>query len=394
VLTTTSRLRRVTALAAALTVAAGSSTACSSWSPPRDAGALAIVVGVRNNMPMPTLLSEAQEILHTAVLSKDRLFVIGVSGDPKTLLDEQITSECDGAQACDGFAADYEAGLGERLSQPDARANSGEADTLAAILLAARSLAKVDTHGPRQMVVVDSGLQTSGDLLLQAPGAMGAEPAAVVRQLGGEDGKLKDLANISVLYSGLGAVHAPQEPLSSEQRQRLWTLWKTILETGGASATLDEAALPDEPPLPDLPAVTAVQLDDQKPRTDPLGCTTVRADQVGFVADQAVFVDPGKAREVLKPIADGLVQAQRAATVIGTTALPEDPPYPLSAARAQLVVEELSALGVPPTLLTSGGVGTNFDSWVDPAQPDGSVNETLAVQNRLVFITPVGAKCQ
>jgi hypothetical protein len=106
----------------------------------------------------------------------------------------------------------------------------------------------------------------------------------------------------------------------------------------------------------------------------------------------ALGVTMASTREVLKPVAEQLRSTGLTATVIGTTALPESPPYPLSNQRSGRVADELVALGVPRTALTTAGVGIQFSGYVPPFR-DGRFVETLAVQDRLVIISPIGQQC-
>ena len=122
------------------------------------------------------------------------------------------------------------------------------------------------------------------------------------------------------------------------------------------------------------------------------GCVRLREDQVGFLPDQANLRDANTAGNVLEPVAATLRSSGQSATLIGTTALPEDPPYALSTARAEAILGLLVSLGVDRKKLTAVGVGTNFGDYVSPLS-DGRFNETIAVQDRLVIIVPGGVKC-
>jgi outer membrane protein OmpA-like peptidoglycan-associated protein len=384
--------RRNVAMACGLAVVTSiGAAACSSQTPPHKSGGLAIVAGGRSNMPRLQLTSAALKMHDDAVLSSDELFIIGVSGKPDVLYTEKIENECDDKTTCDSVVRDYRAQTEELLAATAAKAD--EADTLGAIILAARSLTAVTGDGPKRILVVDNGLQTTGDLPLQTPGALAVDPAVEAADLAGAD-KLRDLKGVEILFTGLGARYDPQKTLSSGTLGKLETLWKTVLEAGGARVTIDRAPLAE-----DQPAGKALPLVTEVPDTDVVtstgnGCFRIREDQVGFKPDQAVFVDAGKARKVLEPIAAELKAMKVKANVIGTTAYPEKDPVnnPLSHQRAKAVVDVLVSFGVSRSLLLPDGVGIQFAGYKDPVQ-NGKRNEVIAVQNRLVIISPVGGAC-
>jgi outer membrane protein OmpA-like peptidoglycan-associated protein len=384
--------RRSLALTGGLAMATSMSVAaCGSWNPPHERGGLAIVAGGRSNMPKLQLTGAAMKMHDEAVLSGDDLFIVGVSGSPEVLYSEQIENDCDDETTCDAVLRDYRIQTEQLLAATAAKA--AEADTLGAIVLAARSLTAVTGSGPRRILVIDNGLQTAGDMPLQSPGALSVDPKIEAADLSGAD-KLRDLKDVEILFTGLGARFDPQTKLSSTALSKLEALWTTVLEGGGARVTIDRAPLAEDRPAGTaLPAVTVVAGDDQITPTG-TGCFRIRADQVGFKPDQAEFVDANAARKVLEPIALELKEKNVKANVIGTTAYPEADPIrnPLSHARAEAVVKVLVQLGVPRSLLLPDGVGIQFAGYRNPVQ-NGKRNELIAVQNRLVIISPVGASC-
>lgn len=362
--------------------------ACNGPEPPREPGATALVVGGRANMPSPQLTPATRVQLEEAFLSRDELVVVDVSGDPGAER-RTLSHECGSEPACDGALADFFRDLGGQVA--GVRAEVPEADTLGAILLAANELKVADEDGPWQVIVIDSGLQTVGAMPLYTPGALSVEWEAVVEPW--DDSFLSDLADVEVLWIGLGATHEPQPELPPGERTRLERLWTGVLEAGDAEVKFSSEGLDqDLAPADGVPEVTAVVFEEQADDPDGL-CFRIRDDEVGFLGDEAVFREPELAREVLAPIAEELLDKQLSVTVVGTTALPEDPPYPLSHQRAEAVVEVLAELGVPRSSLVAGGVGTNFAGYKKPVDDRGNFVETLAAQYRLVLIEPVGRQC-
>jgi outer membrane protein OmpA-like peptidoglycan-associated protein len=358
--------------------------------PPHDPGGVALVVGGRSNMPRPALTGQAREHVQEAFRSRDTVFIIGVSGTPKLLYTEKIKSRCDSERACDAAAKDY-------LHKVDAlvakvTADSPEADQLGAIATAADRLRALTGKGPRRIVVIDNGLQTVGDMPLQAPGALAVDPqeqaASVV-----QNKSLPSLAGIDVLLNSLGTGYAPQPDLGRPAQLRVEELWRAVLTKAGARVTIVPNELDEsQAPTPNQPAVTPVVL-DQRPVVGDGPCFRIREDQVGFQPGKDVFRDSAAAREVLAPIAEELKKQKLAISVIGTTALPEQPPFPLSTARAKRVAGVLSELGVHQNSMIIGGVGTGFSGFKPDTRLDGSLIPSLAMQNRLVIVNPVGRSC-
>lgn len=361
--------------------------------PPRShaAGAIALVVGGRSNMHRPRLSPQAHRLVQDAVLSGDTLFIVGVSGTSQPpLYTEDIATGCDSKPACDAVLRDYTTRINELLDE--VKAQSKEADTLGAITVAARSLAGVDKPGPKQLLVIDNGLQTTGALPLQSPGALAVAPTEQATYLA-KSGDLPDLRGVDVTLSGVGDSYRPQPPLTEGERKNLVALWTAILRKAGAlRVDADSAPLADEPPLVGLPSVTPI-VPDPTPVVAPSGCVRIREDQIGFLPNKAVFKDSSAAGRVLRPIVAEIVRKRAPVTVTGTTALPEDPPFPLSKARANAVISLLVGLGVDRRLLNPQGVGVNFPGFVPDEGPDGTLIPAKAQQNRLVIIQPAGGRC-
>jgi outer membrane protein OmpA-like peptidoglycan-associated protein len=247
--------------------------------------------------------------------------------------------------------------------------------------------------GPHRIVVVDNGLQSTGELPLTSDGALAVDPASVAKDLSTGQ-QLAYLDGTEILFTGLGAARAPQQPLPPADTVKLEKIWHSVLSAGGAKVRIDTATIPDDQPVAaGMPKVGVVKPDSEKLVPVKPHCYRIRGDKVGFVGDEAAFKDPDKAIKALRPIAEDLKQNKAAATVVGTTAYKErDPSNPLSHARAKAVAGVLTDLGVDERLLVLGGVGTNFPGYRNP-EVGGVRRETLAQQNRLVIISPVGESC-
>jgi outer membrane protein OmpA-like peptidoglycan-associated protein len=359
--------------------------------PPHPKGALALVVGHRNNMPRPQLVgSHGQQVVTDSIRSQDTLYVIDVSGDPRKVYRQEMTGRCDSVASCDNLARRNQGVMGQAISQ--VKASSPEANTLQAIAVAAQSIA--GEPDPKHIVVIDNGLQTTGEMPLQGPGALAANPDQVAQTLYDAGRLEKLLAGTDITLIGLGNGHAPQKTLSQHKLDQLKILWDKVLrKAGAANVYIESQPLSDEAPGEGLPAVSVVEAADD-PAPKPAPCIPLREDQVGFLPESAEFRDAELARRALQPIAQKIIAEKITATLKGTTALPRPTgPGSLPDRRAQAVKNMLVSLGTPAESLRTVGLGTNFTGYVDPTAPDGVFKETVAVQDRLVIIELAGARC-
>ena len=149
------------------------------------------------------------------------------------------------------------------------------------------------SSGPRQVYVLDSGLQTAAPLAFQ-DGLISEAPATVVDFLRASD-ELPDLTGISVTWIGLGDTAAPQATLTNAAYEQLKAIWSAILHASGAAqVTIDEAPLPLAPSLRRLPAVTPVAVPAlSNPASTPL-VVELSATSVDFVPNESQYLDPSR----------------------------------------------------------------------------------------------------
>jgi outer membrane protein OmpA-like peptidoglycan-associated protein len=159
-----------------------------------------------------------------------------------------------------------------------------------------------------------------------------------------------------------------------------------VVETAGGEVLLEERPLAEE---------TVVGLPDVSVVPVPAGPACVGATieltgaDVAFQPDSAEFVDAAAARAVLEPIAEQLVETAATATLTGTTADvgPIEGQRALGLSRAQAVLDELVALGVPASALTAVGLGSEFTGHVTDHDAAGNLLPGPAAANRKVIIT-------
>ena len=345
-------------------------------------GAAAFVVGARSNMPAPQLDGRAMGVLDRAVDNQSLAAIVVADGEPSVLGTMSLAVEGATSQARKASQDDNRQAVLDGIAA--ARADGEEADLLMGLELAARTLRSVETL-PHEIAVIDSGLSTVAPLDFTQPGLLEADPREVAESLSKQDA-LPDLEGIEVVFQGLGDTAAPQEPLSIAQRTNLIAIWRAVVETAGGEVLLEERPLAEE---------TVVGLPDVSVVPVPAGPACVGATieltgaDVAFQPDSAEFVDAAAARAVLEPIAEQLVETSATATLTGTTADvgPIEGQRALGLSRAQAVLDELVALGVPGEALTAVGLGSEFPGYVPDHHAAGDLLPGPAAANRKVIIT-------
>ncbi|HEV7450092.1 MAG TPA: OmpA family protein [Pseudonocardiaceae bacterium] len=349
-------------------------TGCSDNTAP---GALAVIVGAHSNMVAPSLLDTVNTEIDTAAELGSPATVIVNDGSPTVSTSVPLKA------ANPVYQQDQVDQLKKLIDKT--RADNPEVDLLAAISLAARSV--TEAVGPKTIVVIDSGLQTTGALRFQdQDGALlNANPDEVVDLLRRTQ-RLPNLTGMRVIFTGLGDIAAPQQPLPAPARAVLVALWTKIVESAGGRAEIKQAPLPSTRPLDGLPPVTIVPVAAQS--IGPLPSVTVLRDgAVGFVPDLAVFRDPDQAGAVLADYARAIKNGKKA-LLTGTTASAGTPEYrlQLSQKRASAVRDLLVNLGAPADRISTRGLGSDFPGYVPDHDPQGNLDPILAAQNRQVII--------
>jgi len=254
-------------------------------------------------------------------------------------------------------------------------ATDPEVDYLAALNLAVRSLSSLEGYDSKTVVVIGTGLSTSGVLDFQN-NLISAEPGTVVELLKEKD-EIPDFNGITEYWQQMGDVAAPQQALTSAQRNNLQQIYGGIVEAGGgtfcynsiiANPVNKEATYPAVTPV-ELPADTPISFepeildteDSQDVFTEPVVLTE---EQVTFIGDKAEYLHPEEAESVLKPIADYLINNDVTILLCGTTAGDTNSAYTmeLSQARAERVKQTLVDLGVDPDRIIAIGLGST-DPW-------------------------------
>ncbi|MGH3929041.1 MAG: OmpA family protein [Pseudonocardiaceae bacterium] len=352
---------------------------CGAASGNNEPGALAVIVGAHANMVAPSLINAVRDELDTASDLESPVTVIVPDGTPTA------------SAALDlGTPNDNPLYKQDKITQLNAvldstRADSPEVDLLAALSLAARSV--TDAVGPQTIIVIDSGLQTTGALRFQdQDGALlSANPSEVIDLLRRTQ-QLPDLTGIRVVFTGLGDTAPPQPTLPQPARAVLVDLWTAIVDAAGGSAEIMQAPLPSTRTLEGLPPVSVVPVAVRS--IGPLPSVTVLRDgTVGFLPDRAVFRDRAAAIEVLADYAREISNGKRA-VLTGTTSSAGNAAgrLTLSRDRANAVRELLISLGAPSDRIEALGVGSDFPTYIPDRDPQGNLDPIAAAQNRQVII--------
>jgi len=378
--------RRMAALVfAALLIAAGLTACGGSPAPVAEVG---VVAGQRANSVPLAASAELESLARRWVGEGAQVSLVVADGQPA--IESSLDLAATGPNALyrrQAAAANQRSALGALLA---AKATNPQANPLGAITLAARAV--IDGPGAKQVVVIDSGLQTVPPLSFQY-GLLGETPAAVVAYLRATS-ELPDLHAVAVTWIGLGQTSPPQAPLSTAEDQRLQAIWTAILRAAGAaSVRIVAAPLPTASRVRGLPSVTAVPIAPlgslkDLPSAPPPPPLVVSLDpaSVSFVPNEAEYLDPGQADSVLGVVAHQIrAGGYRHVVLTGTTALP--PGITLSYARAHRVAQTLISDGVPASSITARGVGVHFAGFVVDTGPGGSFNPVAANQDRLVIVT-------
>lgn len=391
---------RALIVAALALVAWGAITALAGCSAEEASGATqpestAFVVGAHANAPLPKT-DCATDYLSQAVDTNGYIEVISAEGEPRSavagaMVGSTANTESKRAQEND----QWKAALPGYLSE--VRAQTSEVDTLASIELAARALS--EAPGAHRIVLMDSGLQTTGALDFTQGALISADATEVAAWLSDQN-ELPNLDGIQVEWYYLGDVASPQADLTPAQRDNLRAIWQAILESSGADVTFHDAT-PGSEGAEGLPEVSVVDLPERASMPDSLTAgETVQVEltesDVRFQGDSAEFVDASQAREAVADCAKLMAGTPDAVCLVEGTTASADPSQgdegerfiqELSQARADAVASLLVEAGSSPDAIEARGCGDDHPSHVSDRDDAGNLVPSLAAQNRKVIIT-------
>lgn len=316
------------------------------------------------------------------------------------------------------------------LKELTAVADSEEVDLLAAIREAKNVLSsdKVLTAENKKIVIIDTGISTTGDLnfcnmdfLYQKP-----DIDKIVKQLNDYEGVgvLPDLSGVDVTFigtvDGLAEVAEPQEAMTTDKKF-IRDLWSNVITACQADSVNFESvagwSVPNEYTEDDeskFKYVSVVsffhnkviefpEISNYDPGNSDLPPTLpeppiveikLESQVIGFEENTATYKNEQNAKNILRPYADELKELFKTYPdekiwIVGTTAAVTKGSrsgYDLSFQRAETVKNTLEdEFEIPSENLLTIGVGCVFPWWVDEF-PNGDFDTNVAQANRAVFL--------
>jgi OmpA-OmpF porin, OOP family len=342
---------------------------------------LAVVVGARSNVPTENLPGLITPLLESAASNGQQISLVRIDGQPKVFTPPKFTTNAGNPAARQQALNTYLSEGVLPLFRVQLHAQVPQADVLTALDLAAAAT------GPNgNIIVVDSGLQTTGVLNYRQPGLLMA-PASDVVDFLQQKGLLPDLSGRHVLLAGFGYTASPQPTLDEAQRNNLVAQWEAIVKAGGGCVTVDPTPN-TATEIPGLPAVGIVT-PPATPSFRNCGTFTLEdAGSVGFVVGTANFRDSSAAQTTLQNLANTLKQGTEPIKLIGSTSSEGGDAInnPLSLARAEAVKSVLVSMGIPASRITVDGDGSHWPGRVNDIGPGGVLLPGPAEQDREVIV--------
>lgn len=364
-----------------------------------DTTATAFVFGAHSNFPKLVVSDALKAAIYDSCYSYSNVFVIVSDGEPY-MSKKYTPSKLEKNVSKNTRERVTKENLNEIISGlAKCKAKTAENDTLKAIQLAADCLTNTNSK-IKNLIIYDSGLCTTGLLNQTKNDYLSASTQSITDNLK-DVHALPQLNNINVNWTGIGSVAGEQGELPDSYKYKLEEMWRSILIAGGAkedSIKIDHTKISADE-ASDLPKVTAVDFPDdgfdnidfneEKDKVIRLDETSVE-----FIKDSDVFVNPEKARDVLKPLADALAEnSDYKVLLAGSTASVGDD-VALSLKRAKACRDML--ISISPNIsgqLECVGLGSKNHSYRTPdTDSNGSLIQEAAQKNRVVFVVNADSK--
>lgn len=276
----------------------------------------------------------------------------------------------------DRVRAGIQADLASRLAEYEPK--SAQIDLAGATELAVRTL-KANADNRRNVLVYYCGGKSTAGLInmLDTP-AYKLDPAASAAAVAQK--MQADMSGIDVIWYCLGDFGPKQEKLSAFEREQLKAFYEQLFTALGAKSVTFKTDLPSreaysfaDTPVSAMavkPVVSGLEeLAELEPEVfeepdvlhEPI---VITEEQVCFVGDKAVYLNPQEAQKVLEPIAQYLAGNQTTILLCGTTAGDVDTDFTLqlSRDRAEAVKQTLVDFGVAPERILTVGLASS-DPW-------------------------------
>ena len=362
----------------------------------------AILIGEQRNAPAyPTKSENFKSAIYESCYTCGKVSIIADSGKPNVVFSADIPE-----YEVKGLSQNKKKKISQRyMSQiineiSDIGPSSvGEIDTLQAINLASMELSRSNEAARKNLIIMDSGLSTSGYLNF-TDDILYADVNDVVDKLY-QASAIPDLNEVNVVWLYIGQTALPQKELSENQKNKLKEIWNAVLMQGGAKTVQFTTDIASDPAPEDYPSVSLVNVEERsivvevyEPEPTTSGNSITDGPQVldgtlvNFIGNKAEFIDDNKARDGLREYAQKLIDnPDNKIYIIGTTAEGDkDFCDQLSRDRARKVTQVLIELGANSEQLIPVGMGFN-DPWHEhDLDAAGKQIEEIAKKNRKVLI--------
>lgn len=342
--------------------------------------ALTLVVGARANSPQPELPSQVQTLVYNAALAQQPINVVLLDGAPAAALSEQFSA---GNQKAELVNRNLNAFVNRTINFIGTlRPKTPQADVLAALSLAAQI-----TPAGGTVVLLDSGIPTTGPISYQDPDMFGADPGEVAAFLSGK-GLLPDLSGKALVLVNVGQSAAPQPLLEQNVRTQVVKLWEAVAQKAGAACSYDLQTATSGASVANALPVAVVQ-PPPPPAWSNCGTTTLGDNgAVGFIVGESQFRNPTAANSTLQSLAQVLLNHTQQVTLIGATSSEGDPQanITLSQSRAEAVKNVLVGMGVDASRITTEGKGSDGPGHITDIV-NGVLIPAAAEHNRSVTVT-------
>lgn len=335
--------------------------------------ALAIVIGNHANSQelnfnSPTLKTAVTD----AVSSYGQISIVNLDGEPEVV-------------ACDSYDIDnrYKKAAKSKLEAdakkkaetlmaalPTVKAKSSEVDIIKGLVLAARTMADLPEETEKTILVIDTGISTTG-ILDFTNGILEADPDGIATQLEVK-GALPNMEGINVIWQQMGDVAGNQAELSNAQRNKLTNIWTEIITRAGGNFTLKSDLANRGVNSEGFPKVTAVTIPEEsaisfcgQKNVDLSNPLIINEEYISFIADTADFINEENVRDTLKPVKKYMDSNKNfVLLLVGTTAGDGESSFnsELSLKRAKSVAKTLISLGVDESRIVPIGLGST-DPW-------------------------------
>lgn len=280
-----------------------------------------------------------------------------------------------------------------------AEARYEEADLLEALHVAERILRDMDPTRENHLLIIDSGITTTGHLDMNQFTVTDTGVAEEVANRLEGAGLLPDLSGVNLSFFNIGSGAAPQQVPTGPVEEALVHFWTTLLGRTGASLQIQGRSVGSHVRT-GLPQVTPVNFEAPVVDLSDLRSEIFSEETLGFVAGESDFINEAASIEALAQTAaqlSGFLASNPTnhVYIVGSQAQGPDRHLgsALSQRRAQRVRDLLvSEFNLPSGQVVAIGGGVTEFSWRHTDEfLNGVWADDLAAQNRVVALIPSSA---